>query len=184
MCTGSPRSRLGAVGFDDPDYILGRSQLDYAAEARLINDNLLDFTHLACVHTKSFGVPEGYAYDRPKVIPLERGVRFERWTFDQTALPGQPATNPVERFSTYDFLLPGLVLIMGEIFLLGRSMPINKIEQIKYIFSRDVELAIWGLEGSFRQDCGRCRLLTSFQKRTFQLAIFTVRWANIGTMAK
>jgi hypothetical protein len=42
------------------------------------------------------------------------------------------------------------VLIMGEIFLLGRSMPINKTEQIKYIFSRGVGLAIWGLEGNIR----------------------------------
>jgi phenylpropionate dioxygenase-like ring-hydroxylating dioxygenase large terminal subunit len=30
----------GAVGLNDPDYILGHGQLDYAAEARLINDNL------------------------------------------------------------------------------------------------------------------------------------------------
>jgi nitrite reductase/ring-hydroxylating ferredoxin subunit len=110
-----------AVGFDHPDYILGRGQLDYAAEARLINDNLLDFTHLAYVHAKSFGVPEGYAYDRPKVIPLERGVRFERWTFDQSDLPGQPATNPVERFSTYDFLLPGVLLMTGGNFPIGTA---------------------------------------------------------------
>ena len=44
-----------AFGFDDPDYILGRGCLDYAAEARLINDNLLDFSHLSYVHADSFG---------------------------------------------------------------------------------------------------------------------------------
>jgi vanillate O-demethylase monooxygenase subunit len=114
-----------AVGFDDPNYILGRGQLDYVAEARLINDNLLDFTHLAYVHAKSFGVPEDYAYDRPKVIPLPRGVRFERWTFDQSPLPGQPATNPVERFSTYDFLLPGVLLMTGGNFPMGTAAACN-----------------------------------------------------------
>jgi len=31
-----------AVGFDDPDYILGRGQLDYQANAQLIHDNLCE----------------------------------------------------------------------------------------------------------------------------------------------
>src|SRR5205814_1975289 len=44
-----------AVGLDHPDYILGHGHLDYAAEARLINDNLLDFSHLSYVHANSFG---------------------------------------------------------------------------------------------------------------------------------
>jgi nitrite reductase/ring-hydroxylating ferredoxin subunit len=110
-----------AVGFDHPDYILGHGQLDYVAAARLINDNLLDFTHLAYVHAKSFGVPEGYAYDRPKVTPIPCGVRFERWTFDQSSLPGQPATTPVERFSTYDFLIPGVLLMTGGNFPMGTA---------------------------------------------------------------
>jgi nitrite reductase/ring-hydroxylating ferredoxin subunit len=114
-----------AVGFDHPDYILGRGQLDYAAEARLINDNLLDFTHLAYVHAKSFGVPEDYAYDRPKVMPLDRGVRFERWTFDQSAMPGQPEAIAPERFQTYDFLLPGVLLMTGGNFPTGTAAACN-----------------------------------------------------------
>jgi phenylpropionate dioxygenase-like ring-hydroxylating dioxygenase large terminal subunit len=39
-----------AVGLSDPDWILGHGQMDYAAEARLICDNLCDFSHLSYVH--------------------------------------------------------------------------------------------------------------------------------------
>jgi vanillate O-demethylase monooxygenase subunit len=58
-----------AVGFDDPDYILGRGQLDYAAEARLINDNLLDFSHLTFVHAQSFGSDPDFARVLPSITP-------------------------------------------------------------------------------------------------------------------
>jgi len=50
-----------AVGYDDPNYILGHGQTDCAAEARLINDNLLDFSHLSYVHINSFGASERWA---------------------------------------------------------------------------------------------------------------------------
>ncbi len=46
-----------AVGCDDPDWILGRGHLDYAAEARLINDNLLDFSHLTYVQRRKLRCP-------------------------------------------------------------------------------------------------------------------------------
>ena len=50
-----------AVGLDHPDYILGHGHLDYEAEARLINDNLLDFSHLTFVHADSFGAGPQFA---------------------------------------------------------------------------------------------------------------------------
>ena len=59
-----------AVGYDDPGYILGHGQLDYEAEARLINDNLLDFSHLSYVHAKSFGAGPEFAQNTPTVTPL------------------------------------------------------------------------------------------------------------------
>ncbi len=58
-----------AVGLDHPDYILGYGQLDYAAEARLINDNLLDFSHLSYVHANSFGAKEDSAHNGRKARP-------------------------------------------------------------------------------------------------------------------
>ena len=71
-----------AVGLSDPDYILGHGHLDYAAEAQLINDNLLDFSHLSYVHANSFGAGPEFAESLPKLEPLERGVRFSRWMVD------------------------------------------------------------------------------------------------------
>jgi vanillate O-demethylase monooxygenase subunit len=102
-----------AVGLDHPDYILGHGQLDYAAEARLINDNLLDFSHLSFVHANSFGSSEEWARNHPKITPLARGVRFERWIEGNQVVPGQPAGKPIDRYATYDFLLPGVLLMTG-----------------------------------------------------------------------
>ena len=102
-----------AVGLDHPDYILGHGQIDYAAEARLINDNLLDFSHLSYVHAASFGSGEAWAREHPRIIPLERGVRFERWIEGQQVVPGQVSETPINRFARYDFLLPGVLLMTG-----------------------------------------------------------------------
>jgi vanillate O-demethylase monooxygenase subunit len=111
-----------AVGFDDPDWILGRGQLDYAAEARLINDNLLDFSHLTYVHANSFGASDTWATNRPKVIPLDRGVRVERWIADEPGMRGRDnAEERRDRWSSYDFLIPGVLLMSGGNFPLGTA---------------------------------------------------------------
>ncbi len=99
-----------AVGLDDPGWVLGHGQLDYAAEARLICDNLCDFSHLSYVHANSFGASENWARTRPQVIALERGVRFQRW------LPGEQrmrlrGQGVGDVWSSYDFVLPGILLM-------------------------------------------------------------------------
>jgi phenylpropionate dioxygenase-like ring-hydroxylating dioxygenase large terminal subunit len=108
-----------AVGLDDPDFILGSGQMDYAAEAHLITDNLLDFSHLTYVHATSFGASEQWARERPKVTPLAHGVRVERWITVQPGAPGRDYKQPVEQYSSYDFLLPGVLLMTGGAFPLG-----------------------------------------------------------------
>ncbi len=108
-----------AVGFDDPNFILGSGQLDYAAEARLINDNLLDFSHLSYVHSASFGASEQWAKERPKVTSLAQGVRVEQWVTVQPGTPGRNYVHPVEQYSRYDFLLPGVLLMTGGAFPVG-----------------------------------------------------------------
>jgi vanillate O-demethylase monooxygenase subunit len=109
-----------AIGFDNPDYILGSGQLDYAAEARLINDNLLDFSHLTFVHANSFGVGNDFAQRQPKIALLDRGVRFERWLPDS---PGNAALRsaPMDRWQTYDFLIPGILLMWSAGYPLGSA---------------------------------------------------------------
>lgn len=109
-----------AVGFDDPNYILGRGHLDYAAEARLISDNLCDFSHLTYVHAASFGATDVWAKNPMKITPLERGVRFERWVCNDPGPSGRGESGELyDVYSTYDYLLPGILLMWGGSFPLG-----------------------------------------------------------------
>jgi phenylpropionate dioxygenase-like ring-hydroxylating dioxygenase large terminal subunit len=114
-----------AVGFDDPHYILGNGQMDYVAEARLINDNLLDFSHLSYVHINSFGANEEWARERPKITLLEHGVRVERWIMDTAGTSRVMYSKPGERYSRYDFLLPGVLLMTGGVFPEGTFQRLN-----------------------------------------------------------
>ncbi|MBC7986158.1 MAG: aromatic ring-hydroxylating dioxygenase subunit alpha [Sphingomonadaceae bacterium] len=100
-----------AVGSDDTDWFLGCGQLDYAASAELIHDNLCDFSHLSFVHANSFGATEDWAHTRPRVTPLARGVRFERWVPAQKGMRAREAAEPVDAWSAYDYLVPGVLLM-------------------------------------------------------------------------
>jgi vanillate O-demethylase monooxygenase subunit len=113
-----------AVGFDEPDWILGRGFLDYAAEARLINDNLLDFSHLTYVHAKSFGAGSAFADEPSKITALPRGLRFERWVANAKS-PAGLNNPPVDRWSSYDFLIPGVLLMWSGSFPLGTAAACN-----------------------------------------------------------
>lgn len=102
-----------AIGLDHPDYILGYGQLDYAAEARLINDNLLDLSHVSFVHADSFGASEAWARNPVKVTALDRGVRFERWIEAEFSMPGGRYDKPIDRYSRNEFFIPGILLLTG-----------------------------------------------------------------------
>jgi phenylpropionate dioxygenase-like ring-hydroxylating dioxygenase large terminal subunit len=114
-----------AVGLEEPDWILGRGQLDYQAEACHINDNLLDFSHLTYVHANSFGAGPSFAEERPKLTPLERGVRFERWITGTRGPAGRTADELTDNWSTYDFLIPGVLLMWSGSFKLGTAAASN-----------------------------------------------------------
>ena len=100
-----------AVGLSNPDYILGHGHLDYAAEAQLINDNLLDFSHLTYVHANSFGAGPEFAQSLPKLEPLERGVRYSRWMVGTHGQSSRMSAVPIDSFMIYDFLIPGVLLM-------------------------------------------------------------------------
>lgn len=111
-----------AVGFDDPDYILGRGQLDYAAEARLIHDNLCDFSHLAYVHPASFGADEKWSQTRPQVTVLDRGVRFARWVPNQSGMgKARGADDAVDVWSFYEYHVPGILLMPSASYPAGTA---------------------------------------------------------------
>jgi len=110
-----------AVGLDHPDYVLGHGQLDYAAEARLINDNLLDFSHLSFVHAQSFGSGPEFAATPARITPLPRGIRYERWTEASHGSSVRRSAEPADSWMRYDFLVPGVLLMTGGTFPLGTA---------------------------------------------------------------
>ena len=57
-----------------------KGQLDYDAHYLLIDDNLLDLSHLSFAHEKTLGLgmPQ-WADQRPTVTPIENGLRVQRW---------------------------------------------------------------------------------------------------------
>jgi vanillate O-demethylase monooxygenase subunit len=114
-----------AVGLDDPNFILGHGSLDYEAEARLINDNLLDFSHLTYVHAASFGAGDAFAIDPPKITRLERGVRFSRWVTNTTGGNSQRSEDLIDNWASYDFLIPGILLMESAAFPLGTAEEMN-----------------------------------------------------------
>lgn len=110
-----------AVGLDHPDYVLGHGHLDYAAEARLINDNLLDFSHLTFVHANSFGTGPQFAATQGRITPLPRGIRYERWTENSLGSSSRRSDVPMDSWMSYDFLVPGVLLMTGGVFALGTA---------------------------------------------------------------
>ena len=115
-----------AVGLEEADWVLGHGQLDYAASASLINDNLLDFSHLSYVHANSFRASETWARTRPRITTLDRGIRYERWVEGE---PGMLDETTVDGFTSYDFLVPGILLMRstryphGTAARLGHGVP-------------------------------------------------------------
>ncbi len=110
-----------AVGPDHSDYIMGHGHLDYAAEARLINDNLLDFSHLSYVHANSFQAGPLFAQSLPKLETLERGVRVSRWVAGDRGPLGRETEEARDVYMTYDFLVPGVLLMWNGSFPEGTA---------------------------------------------------------------
>jgi phenylpropionate dioxygenase-like ring-hydroxylating dioxygenase large terminal subunit len=100
------------IAATDPAWRFQTGHIDYAAHAQLINDNLLDLSHLSFVHEKTLGrnTPQ-WASERPNVTALPRGVRFQRWI--QNRGPSHYYGKPGELYDlwhSYDFLVPGIFL--------------------------------------------------------------------------
>jgi len=111
-----------AAGFDDKRWCLRHGHLDYAAPYELINDNLLDFSHLAYVHRNSFGTGPAFAMERPRVTRLPRGVRVDRWMRPGASNVSMRYDRPAEEldfYSSYDFLVPGVLLMFSGVYPAG-----------------------------------------------------------------
>jgi vanillate O-demethylase monooxygenase subunit len=100
------------LALDDPGYRLMAGQLDYDAHYLLIDDNLLDLSHLSFTHEKTLGVDMPQWADlRPRMVPIERGLRFERWhTGHHPRGFMKKLGETVDVWTAYDFLFPGIFL--------------------------------------------------------------------------
>lgn len=110
-----------SIGPDNPDYIMGKGFLDYDSEARLINDNLLDFSHLSYVHAKSFEAPANFATALPKLQALDNGIRYSRWVLGDKGPVGRRSDTPSDNYMCYEFLVPGVLLMWSGSFPAGTA---------------------------------------------------------------
>jgi vanillate O-demethylase monooxygenase subunit len=97
--------------------------LAFQANAQLISDNLLDFSHLPYVHAESFQAPLEWAETAMTIKQLERGVRFERWIENH---PGFHFINslvfgPNDSWLGYDYILPGILIMWVGAFPVGSA---------------------------------------------------------------
>lgn len=104
---------------DEQDWLPGHGMLDYDAEARLINDNLTDLSHLPFVHGASFAATDEFAASLPTVTPIENGVRIQRWAERQPPLGVPDATELFDAFLSYDYLVPGIFSLWARQFPVG-----------------------------------------------------------------
>jgi phenylpropionate dioxygenase-like ring-hydroxylating dioxygenase large terminal subunit len=110
-----------AVGLDSTRYTLRCGQMDYQANYLLINDNLTDFSHLAYVHQNSFGSSEAWAETINPTKRIPRGIRVERWIEADLTAPPENLRKRSDTWSTYDYLAPGILLMLTAMYPPGTA---------------------------------------------------------------
>lgn len=108
-------------GPDGSEYLLGTGYLDYDAEARLINDNLLDFSHIAFVHEKSFSLGPQMAQVHADISPIDNGIRYLRWMEALAFNTKGEVDEPLDSYMHYDFVIPGILIMSIASFPLGTA---------------------------------------------------------------
>lgn len=110
-----------AIGLDVAGWHTGHGFVDYQAEATLVNNNLLDLSHIPFIHADSFGVDASFAYERPDVQRIPGGLRIDRWTVDTTGSAVGRSDELVDHFVTYDYYLPGILVMWTGYFPQGTA---------------------------------------------------------------
>ena len=112
-----------SVPLDDAAYRLQAGQLDYDAHYLLIDDNLLDLSHLSFTHEKTLGMDMPQWADlRPRMSPIERGLRFERWhTGHRPRGFMKKLGESLDVWTAYDFVFPGIFLQRTGFFPAGTA---------------------------------------------------------------
>lgn len=115
-------------GLDDPEWVLKTGMLDYDAPYELINDNLLDLSHLAYVHAESFGATTGWSNKPPVTTTFDRGIKVDRWVQDAPPVPPLPSLaqyESVDLWVTYKFYVPGIFIMYTAMYPPGTAISHN-----------------------------------------------------------
>jgi len=122
--SGDPALIPKALNHGDPDWFMQTGQLAYEANYELINDNLLDLTHLSYVHEKTLGRNSmSWGESRPKVTPIDRGLRIARWVVNHPRpnYLGLPPRSLSDMWASYDYKVPGVFLLATKSYPPGMS---------------------------------------------------------------
>jgi phenylpropionate dioxygenase-like ring-hydroxylating dioxygenase large terminal subunit len=115
---------------DDPQWRLYHGHLEYEANYALVNDNLLDLTHVNFLHENTLGRPVQTAAAgevRPPLARsadaqrLESGVRREGWYPGGRLVATPRGTPDGDLWVRTDFLVPGLYISRGGIYAPGTA---------------------------------------------------------------
>src|SRR5262249_47904018 len=111
------------VGIDDPRWAMHPGRMDYKANYTLINDNLLDLSHIGFLHANSLGLTiTPKKMFKPTVTPISRGVRIQSWgmTGPSRILPRFRELG-FDVWQTYDFIVPGVFLLHAAFYPSGTA---------------------------------------------------------------
>jgi vanillate O-demethylase monooxygenase subunit len=97
----------------DPHWAWTQVFLEIAADWQLLNDNLLDLTHLGFVHRKTIGGdPQAHSNATMRLERTEEGIRVIRWLPNSAPPPhylqSGCVSGNIDRWQEIDFL-PGLI---------------------------------------------------------------------------
>ncbi|MEY4760336.1 MAG: hypothetical protein RLZZ200_192 [Pseudomonadota bacterium] len=116
------------IGFENPGWHMLPGHMDYDVYYELIQDNLLDLSHIAFLHQNSFGggnaaSNKSWADAELRITQLPRGVRVERWMKDAATPPPQaPIVGPLcDVLTSFDYLVPGYFLLHTRYFRVGAA---------------------------------------------------------------
>jgi phenylpropionate dioxygenase-like ring-hydroxylating dioxygenase large terminal subunit len=113
-----------ALNHNDPDWFMLTGELAYEANYELINDNLLDLTHLSYVHQSTLGRNSmSWGESRPKTTRIERGLRIERWVVNHPRpyYLGLPPGSLSDMWAAYDYMVPGVFLLATKSYAPGMA---------------------------------------------------------------
>jgi len=100
--------------------------MDYDVYYELVQDNLLDLSHVPWVHRNSFGggnanTNRAWTDAQVRVSPLPNGVRVARWMRNVPTRPQQaPIVGPTaDVLNSFDYLVPGYFFLSTSYYTAG-----------------------------------------------------------------